>query len=163
MSGSGLKPLSDEELLQREVWRAEWHQRDQERRQRDEQRSLEYQAAQDEAARREAAIAAEQEQKRLRQERHERYEREARQRELRDLRLKVTQQEWWQKQVETAKCPCPTQKRRAAAQAVYGPVIAALEQKLNPAPESPEPQTIYVEENQGPPKLDYPVLRCWFS
>jgi hypothetical protein len=43
-------------------------------------------------------------------------------------------------------------------------LIAELEQMANPtSPPEPEPtEVVYVEEKQGPPKLDYPVLRSWF-
>src|SRR5262249_50435679 len=94
--------MPDDERLQREVWLAEWHQRDEQGRQRDEQQRLEYRAAQAEAARHRAAVAAEQQQRALRLERQERINREVREREVRDLQLKVTRQSRWQQEVDRA-------------------------------------------------------------
>lgn len=121
------KPLSDEALLEREVWRAEWHARDQQRRQRDEQARIAHERAQHEKARREAAAIAEQEQNRLRRERHEQYEREARQRELRDQKARVAKQDWFQKQVQVAAHAAAIQQKRQATAQALNPVIAALE------------------------------------
>jgi hypothetical protein len=163
MSSHGLRPLSDDELLQREVWRAEWHQRDEQRRQRDEQQRLEHQAAQAEATRREAAIAAQEAREKAQHELRERRAREVRQHEIAGLHLQAARHESFRRNVETAARRALVQQNRQAMVAQYENVFNALDQKLNPPP-APEPsEVVYVEEDRGPPKLDYPVLRRWFE
>ena len=155
--GTGKLPrLSDEEREQRRanhevyLWECQ---------QRDEQRRLEYQqeqAASAEAAEREAAIAATEANRKARQLRADEISRQTRERELRDLRLRVTQQGWWQAQVQTA-----IEQRR---QLEYRQTLMGeLENMLAPPPPPPEPEReiVYVEE-KDPTKLDWPELKRWF-
>jgi hypothetical protein len=165
MSGTGLKPLSDEELLQREAWRAEWHRNNEQRRQRDEQQRLEHHAAQAEAARRKQAIAAQDAREKAQHELRERRAREVREREIAGLHLQAARHESFRRDVITAARNTVIQQKRQAMVAHYENVFNGLDRALNPppVPEPPEPQTIYVEENRGPQKLDYPELRRWFE
>ena len=146
MSSHGLRPLSDDELLQREAWRAEWHQRDEQRRQRDEQQRLEHQAAQAEATRREAAIAAQEAREKAQHELRERRAREVREREIAGLHLQAARHESWRRNVEKTARNAVLRHHRQA-------VIAELGRQINPPPPVPEPEVIYIEQSDGSPYL----------
>src|SRR5262249_54905120 len=112
----------------------------------------------------EATIAAEQERNKARRERQEQIATATRERELRDLRLKVTQQGWWQRNVDHA-------ARNAVAIQQRQALVADLERMINPLPPPPaEPEETYIEQSDGSPHLgpDYNpklagqgVLRWW--
>jgi hypothetical protein len=161
MTGSGLKPLSEEERRQRwndnQLWLAEC-------RHRDEQRSFEYEqerAAKAEAAQRERAIAAEEARKKTQSELRER---SAREHEIKNLGSRVKQQETWRRNVERATRNGAVQRQqRAALDAEMrrrAPIIAGMERFLNPPP-APEPEVIYIEQPKGAGELDYPQPLRW--
>jgi hypothetical protein len=91
-------------------------------------------------------IALEQERSKARQARQAQIERETRQRELRDLHLKVTQQDWWQRHVDTA-------ARNALAQRQRQALVADLERMISPPAPAPEPTVVYVEAAEGSDQL----------
>jgi len=108
-------------------------------------------------------IAAQEAREKAQHELRERRAREVREREIAGLHLQAARHESFRRNVETAARRALVQQNRQAMVAQYENVFNALDQKLNPPP-APEPsEVVYVEEDRGPPKLDYPVLRRWFE
>jgi hypothetical protein len=147
MSGGGLKPLSDEERLERESWREQqaWlaEQRDMEYRQRQAERAAEVDAI----ARHEAALAQAEENRLARLARQQRITAEVRERELADLRFQLTRHQAWQRDVDNA-------ARRAVAVRQQQALLADVESHFISPPPPPEPEHIvYVSEDEGSPDL----------
>jgi len=143
-----LPELSQEEREQRrienELYRWECQQRG-------EQRAFEYQqqqAAEAEAARREAAIAAEQARQKAQREMRERDRERDREQQLVGLHIRAKQQEVWQSNVDAA-------ARRAVAVRQQQALLADVERHLIPPPPEPEPEVIYVEAEQGTGRLGH--------
>jgi hypothetical protein len=146
-----LPPLSDEEREQRrieiEAFREKQAWRAQERRIERERREAEAEAV----ARHEAAIERAEANRKARLERSAEISRQTRERELRDLHMKVAQQEWWQISVKSA-------ARNTAAYQARQTLMNELEAMANPPPppSEPEPQSVYVGEDEGSPHLGDP-------
>jgi hypothetical protein len=138
-------PLTLEQIQQRKL-DAQLHalaclQRDEERRFERERKRVEA----EEEAQRQAAIAQAEAARKAQRERRERIDREYRERELRDLRLKVTQQDWWQKNVDGA-------ARNTVRRQQMSTTMGELEQMINP-PSASEPEVVYVEATEGSDQL----------
>jgi hypothetical protein len=143
MGSCGLKPLTDEEIAEREIWRAEHRAWIEQERIASEQhrRVRERQLA--EVAQRERAIAARAERERAQRERAHEIDRQVTQRSLSDLRLQSAQQTGWQRDITRA------MQNQAAYQAreTILSQLSQLEQMINP-PTEPEPTVVVVEADQ---------------
>ena len=132
-----LAPLSDEEREQRRMEQQIWHERQAwlaEKRRTDWERQ---QAEAEEVARREQAAIANETARKARLARNAEIDRQVRQREMADLRMKVTQQGWWQTRVDAA-------ANAANRQRYNETLMGQLDALINPPPE-PEPTVVYVE------------------
>jgi Asp-tRNA(Asn)/Glu-tRNA(Gln) amidotransferase A subunit family amidase len=158
MSDSRLKPLSDQERLERAHWRKEQallaKKLSAERERHEQERDA---IARAEEA---AEIAAANRKRRL--EREAEISRQVRDREIRDLRFQSAQHQAWQNSVTSSFRQTLANRQRQAT-------IAEIDAIINPpAPTpAPEPQVVYIEqptENTTGllPKLDYPKLRSWW-
>jgi hypothetical protein len=144
ISGGGLKPLSDHERLQRQLWRDEqaW-QSEQRRAEREHQR-----AEAEAVARHEAALEQAEANRRARLERQERQREQDRERQLVGLHIRAKQQEVWQSNVENA-------ARNAVAVRQQQALLADVERHFTPPAPPPEPEReiVYLSEDEGSPDL----------
>jgi hypothetical protein len=154
MSDGGLKPLSDEERLERQIWREEQAFLAQERLIERERQQAEIEAA----ARHEQALALAEDNRRAREKAHQEYlarqERQGHSNVLAVLQSEAQQSAAWRNAV-----------RNAIAYQNRMTLMNELEAALAPPapPPSPEPTTVVVVEGeQEQPKLGYPNLHRWF-
>ena len=144
IAGTPLAPLSDQERAERELWREQlrnWE--EQSRSEAERKRAVAQSIA--ERERRTAQVEAN---RKARLERAAEIERRKREVELRNLQIKVQQQSWWQQSVENAARVHEAQQRLAAR--------LALIDDWAPKP-PPEPTVVVVE-----PEDDIPDKR-WFQ
>jgi hypothetical protein len=134
-----LAPLSDEERAQRRLEQQIWHEQ---QAWLSEKRRVQWEHQQeelaDEARREHAAVAAEANRK-ARLARQAEIDRQVRQREMADLRMKVTQQGWWQQKVDLA-------ANIAARQRYNQTLMGQLDAMINP-PQPPEPVVVVEPED----------------
>jgi hypothetical protein len=141
ISGSGgLKPLSDEERLEREIWREQQRRRDEER-----QAEHEYRRAEIDLAARQEAAAELAERNRIarekaRQEYLARQERQSRSNDLAALRLEAQQSAAWRNTVQNA---VAYQNRQT--------LLNELEAALIPPPPESEPTVVVADDRLGSP------------
>jgi hypothetical protein len=149
--GQGKLPeLSDEEREQRWLANQAWLEQC---RQRDEEQHEAYRRKQAEAAavrKHEAEMAPRAASRKALRERQQEIERQTRARELRDLRLKVSQQEWWQKSVDAA-------ARNAVAQRQRQTLMDELEPMLGPPEPPPEPERVFMSSPTAEMNLAIPT------
>jgi hypothetical protein len=142
-----LAPLSDEERTQRRMEQQIWHERQawlSEKRRNDWERQ---QAELADTARREQVAAANETARKARIARNAEIDRQVRQREMADLRMKVTQQGWWQTRVDAA-------ANVAARQRYNDTLMGQLDAMINPpVPSEPAQEIVYVGEDDGSPDL----------
>lgn len=145
MAGGTLPPLTDEDLAEREVWRAYL-------RQRDHEMQLERERAR--AAKQEAANQlARAEHKRAMDERAKATIERIRERQSADLERRVRQQELWQQSAEQA-------AYNAARQHYRQTLMAELDAMINPPQPQPEPEpTVIVEQEEDSGSV---TLHRWF-
>jgi hypothetical protein len=146
INGGGLKPLSDDERLEREIWREQqaWRaeQRDAERRQRQAEQAAEAESI----ARAEQAAEIAESNRRLRLERQERINRDVQQRELADLRIRSAAHEGWQRGVENA-------ARNAVRQRYTQELMGELDALTNPPQPATPPEPEVIETVEGSDQL----------
>ncbi len=140
MSGGGLKPLTEDEKLERQIWREEQAFLAQERNTEYRQRQAERAAEAEAIARHESALALAEANRKSRLERQERISREVRERELADLRLQSARHQAWQRDVDNA-------ARRAVAARQQQALLADVERRLiPPTPLEREPEVVEAAE-----------------
>ena len=142
ISGGGLKPLSDEERLERQIWREEQAFLAEERRFEYEQRQAEIEAI----ARAEHAAEISERNRvarlQLRREYQERQDRQSHDNDLTALRFEANQSAMWRNAV-----------RNTLAYQTRQTLINELEAAMNPPPPPPAPDVIYVEAVEGSDQL----------
>jgi hypothetical protein len=145
MSGRELKPLSDQERLERELWREEQALVAKQRRFEYEQRQAEQAAEAEAVARHEAALEQAERNRVARLELQERQRERQRESEILDLRLQAAQQRDWINNVEVA-------TRVALAQRQRTTLLGELEKMLSPPAPEPEQVTI-ASDDLGSPNI----------
>jgi hypothetical protein len=148
MTGGGLKPLTDDERIERKIWREEqaWlaEQRDMDRRQRQAEQAAEAEAM----ARHEAALEQAERNRVTRLEHQAQIALDANRRELADLRFQSAQHQAWQRNVDNA-------ARNAIAYRQRETLMSELDALVTPPP-PPEPTVVYVEAAEGSDQLGTP-------
>jgi hypothetical protein len=150
ISAGKLPPLSDAEKEQRRIDREiyRW-----ECQQRDEQRRIEYEERQAEAeavARAEQAAEIAEANRKARLERQEQIARQVREREMADLQFKVRSHQVWQNHVDAA-------ARIAVHQRQHQTLMGELEKMLSPPAPPPEPEPVDVaDDDLGSPNIGDP-------
>ena len=142
ISGTPLKPLSEYERLQRQLWRDEQAFLAEQR--RAERERLEAQRA--EAERAEAAIERAEANRKARIERAAEIERQTREIELRDLQSRVRSHQAWQSGVQNA-------VRKNIADQYRNTLMGELDAMINPPPPPPpeEPIVVVADDRLGSP------------
>jgi hypothetical protein len=150
-----LPPLSDEEREQRriekEIWRWECQQREEERAFERERQQAEVESA----ARAEAAIERAEANRRARLQRQAEIDRQVQRTELADLKFQVRSHQVWQTGVQNA-------VRQTIADPYRNTLMGELDAMINPPQPPPEPEVIEVEQPAEETGLDYPKLHRWF-
>jgi hypothetical protein len=150
MAGGGLKPISPEEIAQREI---EWEIRREESRARQREMDAAHEAERLARAEQEQAewLSEHRKQEAIRQrERSEHFTRELHQRELRDMRFQITQAKAWQRNVDDF-------ANRAVRQQYRQTLVGELDAMINPPQPEPEPEPqIIMVSDEGSPELGSP-------
>jgi hypothetical protein len=140
IGGRGLRPLTPDEIAEREEWRREYLARQEQERLAAEEYRLAQEREREAVAQREAAIASQRAGEKARAERQQQFDRELRRRDMLDLRMAAARADTFQRNVENA-------HRNALAYQHRQTLLNELEQMISP-PAVPEPTAVVVESDE---------------